>query len=171
MNPNEKTIPVFILALLFILILFSIFYLDYLDLINDIFSQSVRGFFFVRTKASTLDLTTDGNLTIEFLNLWPGTITILNISANNNDSGICTIPRNSLLYKNKKQNLPLTVSMGDAFSVHAVSCTPFKKPPKRGERFSINMTIEYIIGGSYMASYGKDAMHTESGRLEGRYVR
>lgn len=160
MNPNKKTVFVFLLALSVILILSAIFYLDYLRLVNDILSESVHGFSFVRPRISTLNLTTDGNLIVEFLNLWPGTITITNISAYNRDSGICTI----------SENLPLTVSMGNTFMVNAIYCAPSKKPPRRGERFYIEMTIEYIIGEKYIVSEGKYSLHRELGGLEGSYI-
>lgn len=160
MKSNEKSIFVLLVIIFIILILFAIFYLDYLRLVNDIFSRSVEGFSFVRPKISTLSLTTDGNLTMEFMNLWPGAITILNLSAKNNES-VCIIP---------KENLPLTVSIGNSFIIHGFNCVGFKKTVKKDEKFHINMTIEYIIGEEYMVSYSREAIHKEFGRLEGGYT-
>lgn len=170
MNTNEKTMFVFLLALSFIFILFAVFYLDYVRLINEVFSQSVLGFFFVRAKASAISLTTTGNLTAGFINIWPGTITILNLSAYNKDSGACAIPENSILYKDEVKNLPLLINMGDTFTVNAFHCAPFENPPKKGEIFYINMQIKYILADKYLSAYGKEAVHIESGTVSGRYI-
>ena len=167
-------VPVVIVVLIYIL--FVITELD--SYINT--DYGVDGFGYLWPIPSGISLTSDGNLTMRFINLWMARITILNITVENNESGRCYIhPGEEIIYRNKTHALPFILPTWERFDINAVGCAPRDREIMKGDKFRIEVKTKYIIGEVFhMEGIDNIAMrilmrgmttHEEFGRVEGEY--
>ena len=167
-------VPVVIVVLIYIL--FVITELD--SYINT--DYGVDGFGYLWPIPSGISLTSDGNLTMRFINLWMARVTILNITVENNESGRCYIyPGKEIIYQNETHALPFILPAWERFDINAFGCTPRDREIMKGEKFQITVKTKYIIGEVFHMEGIDDiarrilmrgmTVHEESGRVEGEY--
>ncbi len=140
----------------------------------------VNGFGYLLPVPSGISLTSDGNLTTRFINLWMARITILNITVENDESGRCYIhPGDEIIYRNETHTLPFILPTWERFDINAVGCAPRDREIVEGEKFWIKVETRYIIGEVFHMEGIDDiakrilmrgmTTHEETGRVEGEY--
>lgn len=140
----------------------------------------VDGFGYVWPLPSGISLTSDGNLTMRFMNMWMARVTILNITVENNESGRCYIyPGEEIIYRNKTRTLPFILPAWERFDINAFGCAPEDREIMEGDKFRIEVETKYIIGEVFHMRGIDDitlrilmrgmTTHKEFGRVEGEY--
>ena len=167
-------VPVVIIALIYLLLVIT-------ELESYIGTEyGVEGFGYLWPIPSGISLTSDGNLTMRFINLWMARVTILNITVENNESGRCYIySGKEIIYRNKTHALPFILPAWERFDINAFGCALEDREIMNGEKFRIEVEMKYIIGQVFhMEGIDDIAMrilmrgmttHEEFGRVEGEY--
>ena len=170
---------IFILPALIIVFIYFLLVVTELDsYINT--EYEMEGFGYIWPIPSGISLTSDGNLTMRFMNLWIAKVTILNITVENNESGRCYIyPGEEIIYRNKTHALPFILPPWERFDIKAFGCASEDGEITKGDKFQVEMKTRYIIGRVFhMEGIDDIAMrilmrgmtvHKEIGKVEGEY--
>jgi len=181
--PTDRRIKAEHLSIIVPLVIMTLIYL--LLVVTELDSYigteyGVKGFRYVWPIPSGISLTSDGNLTMRFMNMWMARVTILNITVENNESGRCHIySGNEIIYKNETHPLPFILPAWERFNINAFDCAPRDREIMNGDKFRIDTKTKYIIGEVFhMEGVGDIALrifmrgmtvHEELGRVEGEY--